>query len=493
MNSKLLASFAILALSVSCGRSSDSSDSQPTIPNVPKDLPPVDELSAGSSFNPESTKLGCYVFDISELEIPRDHANPEAGSMPYKFQLIGNQDSEKETIIHVPGGPGQNLIGSDRNNYLSLGDFNHILIDPRGVGCNAGDIENELLTTEQHTKDLIQVVDQLGLSNYVIYGISYGTVVATQFSDIANELGEDFNQPKAIVMEGVVGAPARGDEYNQSFSQRWEETKDLIPGLERAFSQNQDLPFGYSVGEWNSIISALLTVGGPEGRSWLEAASLENRVTAEGREQIKDLFEDILADGITIEGQQGFYREVGCRELFDETRYFNYIYQGSFQVYDLNEFLSNGIALTDAVQVCNSVELDRPFNPSDYVMADVPTYYFQGTMDPNTPYEKALLHKEAQEQNLSKQFFVVIEDAGHNPLSIQLSDCEKQIWQRIFEGRDLESGFLLNSSGYCFSSGISNMQSSSSMKVFKKEFGEFELTPLEDIVRTLERKPSFIR
>ena len=363
--------------------------------------------------------------------MPLDHNDPDSGTFNYVFQHVVNGPTFP-TIIHVPGGPGQTLIGLDTSELP--GSYNHILLDPRTIGCNYLDeatASDEVIDTFQHASDIIKIVEELSLTNYVVYGVYYGTVVATSFSDTIKDR-TDIALPTAIVMEGVVGAPVYGTEYSDEFKNQWARRLSLSPRLRTAFANQANLPFGYTVDQWNTIISTLISIGGKIADDLLDSTINPQLYRIE---VVKEIFDSFIGDGAeaSLRGTTRFYNLVGCRELFNDTRYFNYLTSGTFEVYDLENFLEDGVSLEEAVQSCNAVDLDRPFNPEEYVMADVPTYYFQGQHDPNTPLAKARIHFNSQD-HLSQSYFVEIANGGHNPLNIQLDDCKNQIWREVFNG-----------------------------------------------------------
>jgi surfactin synthase thioesterase subunit len=50
---------------------------------------------------------------------------------------------------------------------------------------------------------VLAIVEELRLDDYMLYGISYGTLLATLVASRAEERGLPL--PKAIVLEGVLG------------------------------------------------------------------------------------------------------------------------------------------------------------------------------------------------------------------------------------------------------------------------------------------------
>lgn len=428
----------ILFVSSACGSEDEESSSDDFVPEGPNFVLGALEESK------ESLKSSCG-SDVRTLPMPIDHNNP-AETFDYRYQYMTAQTSAQTTVVHLPGGPGQGYMGADRDSYPA--QFNHILIDPRTLGCNyqsSSVIANDFVSTRQHAADIVAIVKTLGLDNYVLYGISYGTVVATVAADLIRQ-DATINVPRAIVFEGIVGEPSRGTAYNDAFKQQWDLRLEFIPGLQAVFSNAGSLPFGYSSDQWTSILNSLLSIGGEIADSFLYAA-VDPRpydVTV-----LKAILDGFLQGGASPLGTRRFYQQVGCRELFDDNRYFNYLSSGDFKVFDANDYLAEGVTLEAALGGCSVIDMNDPYDPISYTMADVPTYYFQGRGDPNTPIAEAKIHFNAKSE-LSAKYFIEIAHAGHNPFSIQLDDCSDKVWEHVLAGTN-PFGDIITSRG-CVSS-----------------------------------------
>ena len=104
-------------------------------------------------------------------EMPYNHDKKSDGEFPYKYQFF-ERDPNAVTIIKIPGGPGLPSIQDE--NEIGHEPFNVLNIDPRGVGCNAGEswLTNlqQYISTEMHARDIVKVVQTLGLKNFIVYG-----------------------------------------------------------------------------------------------------------------------------------------------------------------------------------------------------------------------------------------------------------------------------------------------------------------------------------
>ncbi|SMF58092.1 alpha/beta fold hydrolase [Pseudobacteriovorax antillogorgiicola] len=436
---KIIFSLCLISM-VSCRESSSKKPN--TVPTLEG---PGFRLGSNTGEKIERPKDGCENSGTETIRVLADHHDETSRYFNYRYQRVVN-DPQHQTIIHVPGGPGQGLMGVDGDSYST--QYNHILIDPRGLGCNyqpKNVISDKFINTDQHTRDIIEIIRQLNLDSYAFYGVSYGTVVGTHFGHLIKDI-DDINLPQAIVLEGIVGQAMRGDSYQQEFKKQWDRNLQRVSGLDIAFSDSNNLPFGYNVSQWNQIIQTLLSVGGESGKSFLRAAADPERYNIG---KVKETLDRVLKDEPAILGERRFYNLVGCQEVFENTRYINYLTSGRFEVYDLVDYLEDGVTLEQAVGRCNSMDLSNPFDSSNFVMIDIPTYYVQGENDPNTPQEGARYHFENQVE-LSQKYFINVEGAGHNPLAIQLDDCSDQVWENIFSGEDPRDKFTLRDNGSCF-------------------------------------------
>lgn len=86
--------------------------------------------------------------------------------------------------------------------------------------------------------------------------------------------------------------------------------------------------------------------------------------------------------------------------------------------------------------LCDGFTLDHPFKSSDWHTSS-PIYYVEGTEDPATPMNQALIHFKGQHD--SQRTFVAIPDGGHSVLEMGLSDCKEAIFRAVADdGHNLE-------------------------------------------------------
>ena len=98
------------------------------------------------------------------------------------------------------------------------------------------------------------------------------------------------------------------------------------------------------------------------------------------------------------------------------------------------------------------------YDVSKYV-SDTNVYYFAGDHDPATPIKNTIRHFNIMGRlfgRISKLSLIKVNLAGHNPLIVDLSDCNTRIWEEIVvnDGIDLR-GVLKQCSSFAYMKTIS--------------------------------------
>ena len=343
------------------------------------------------------------------------------------------------TIIAIPGGPGQGLIGS--MNMVKNGDFipdefGIILIDPRGTGKNefGADPEGQLYSTMHVAADILEIIRQEKLSNYFIHGQSYGTAVATVLGHMLS--GSNVAPARGIILTGVVTSffddPLWG--YNAQLHRllsHYSSDQQIHIRENLLKIQNE---FGDSKRTFAILFLSLLTPN-------VEDASSDGKNNV----NMKRFF-DLMAQGAFDRANQAiglFYEtaaEVGrsekppasfrnntmpevikCRELTRNDAMLDLIF-------DFEKF-----KLVSMVTDCQKkgYTLDRPYLSEKYQITGIPIYYIQGLLDPATPIEGAKHHFDHQ-QTRSK-VFVQLDNYSHNALT-GLWRCKSDLWKSFTLG-----------------------------------------------------------
>src|SRR5882672_4192056 len=183
----------------------------------------------------ESEQLAAASARCSTLEVPEDPAAPDGAKVEIFVARIAAQSAtpRPDPLLLIAGGPGQGTVDM----YLQLrGAFEPvrrerdlILVDQRGTGRSAGgfgcsvpddlaldtagperlqsfiaaclgELEHDprLYTTSVAVQDLERVRAALGIEQWNLYGVSYGTRVAQHY------LRRFPERARAVVLDGVV-------------------------------------------------------------------------------------------------------------------------------------------------------------------------------------------------------------------------------------------------------------------------------------------------
>lgn len=154
-------------------------------------------------------------FTCSTLRVPLDHSGHVDGHLDLAVAAADNADAPRGTLLVLTGGPGQPgvLFVSRLQSVLApvLDDYRLVMLDQRGTGANAlvcpqlqqqigssdlfvptPDAVQECATivgenrrfysTEDTVADLDLLRRALGIDNWVIDGVSYGTYVAERYA-----------------------------------------------------------------------------------------------------------------------------------------------------------------------------------------------------------------------------------------------------------------------------------------------------------------------
>jgi len=385
-------------------------------------LAPARPLAPAAGSVCESAPEG--VTTIERPMFPDRESSPTFG---YSFKVWPG-DPQAATIIYLPGGPGQAGIEAQRTEGYAPPTFTLIETDPRGVGCNAPpDPEYypaEFYSSVHFADDVLAIVEALGLEDYLLYGISYGTLLGTVVASRAEARG--LPPPRALVLEGVIGTTFSAERPAEAaFQTEWREVRDGLPEEIRSQFFADPLPLGLSGRQWGAGIQGMLPLGaGPDwgGVNFLAAALnvLAPGTPEASQNSIRDV---VLALGESPVDASGLrlHHEVTCREITDE----------DFGGFDLVE------GELDPVDVdCLDVELSAPFDAKDWPIR-APIYYFSGTDDTNTPPWQAQAHFAAQVA--APRQLVHVTAGGHNARAVNLVDCDAALWQAMASGAGFDA------------------------------------------------------
>jgi pimeloyl-ACP methyl ester carboxylesterase len=265
--------------------------------------------------------------------------------------------------------------------------FNVIYADARGSGCNAlpeVPSPEKVYSIEAVARDLLAVVRAERLTNYIVYGVSFGTAAATVATSMAR--AEGATPPRRLVLEGTVGhAFSSFDEYFATFAAEWERVKPLLSPVWQTEFNTEPWPpeLFWSRDQWGEFVSSQLILGevpgqGPLLKLWLDGLS--------ARSPAAQQFVGASMAGVTPGAlPPQLFRTIACHELW-----------GSWRVG--REIRDGGLG-APGEDVCGGRGADAPYDSKRWP-ADVPITYFQGPHDPTTTTDQATYHLDNQRDGL---------------------------------------------------------------------------------------------
>lgn len=395
---------------------SDSSDSDPELAPAALIPLPARPIAPAAGSVCETSPEG--VTTIERPMVPTSEGSPTFG---YSFKLHPGTDPNAPTVIFLPGGPGETSISAERDPALLPANYTLIQTDPRGVGCNAPEAveqyPSEFYDSAFIAGDVLAITEQLGLTNYMLYGISYGSLLGTLAGSSAET--EGFTLPRAVVLEGVLGETfARVGQVEEVFQTQWRIVRDRLPEDIRAQLVTTPLPLGLSAEQWGGAITTMLSLGTVTPPLTVAESllySLSPLVTDEERQSLRETVLQIAEDSIDAFGWR-MHEAVACHEI-TETGFRTLALEGG--------------ELVVTATYCDSESLDRAYDARDWPITQ-PIYYFVGTDDPNTPPWQAISHFAAESG--APRALVSAVAAGHNPIGFNLADCQPALWTAMSTG-----------------------------------------------------------
>jgi len=257
------------------------------------------------------------------------------------------------------------------------------------------------------------MIDHLALDNYVLYGHSYGTELATV---VASRLGA---APHAVLLEGVLGRAFHAGELPaQAYSDQWANVlRPSLPADAQAILDG-DAPLGIDGTLWGKYMMAMMPRGsGAQGHPLINSLLLLSQDVATQTGTNVDDNRAMLAaevrsfadlEGVTPAGLV-LQRHVACREISDKIPSDN-----------IDVVLDHGLLVPSprVGTLCTGLTLDAPYDAAtDRIVA--PSFYFVGELDPATPKLQSDYHFAANTG--SPRTRVTIRGGGHLPLHFNLA------------------------------------------------------------------------
>jgi len=354
----------------------------------------------------------------------------------YEHQIV---DTSLPTVIFFPGGPGAFSIGS----HLSLGKVNVVKIDPRGTGCNFDNgqlFSSEEVSTNNAAADITAIIKQEKLSRVILYGQSYGTVLATV---AAYELEKQNYHPELVVLEGVVGkAWDNWDVYLGGFVNSGNSFLNQNPNLKNLFKV-EPLPLSLPSDFWAWRISM-------SGNNWLSEVNELTTIANPDSTDFDTTKRDVLFNfeyfknsrSVDLKQNPSFFvtQSVLCSEL-SKTYYSTW----PIGMSDAQLILDHE-SLLKSFDYCESKFKFSPYDSHKFNL-NTPVVYFQGETDPQTPLGGAMYHLDGQ-ANTRNKYFYKIRLGSHSPLQADLTDCAPQIWEHLYS-KSYDLSDVLTPDGQC--------------------------------------------
>jgi len=362
---------------------------------------------------------------VTTIERPIFPDRADSPTFGYSFKVYPGTDPNAPTVIYLPGGPGGSSISEERGPEYVPEAYTIVQTDPRGVGCNAAKTvdhySDEFYETEWFASDVLAIVQRLRLTNYLLYGVSYGSLLATVTASKAE--AEGITPPVAVVLEGVVGKTFdQESEVEEMFQSEWRALRDRLPEDVRTELLSTPPPLGLSADDWGGAISTMLSVGTfrrPYSFGEELLLALSAQASSQDREGLRKWVARYGGPPFDEFGMR-LHDLVACHEVVE------------------TDFVS--LSLRDGELVasstyCTDVPLDRAYAARDWPITK-PIYYFSGKRDPNTPSWQAQAHFDAEVT--APRELVSVPDAGHQPLALNLEDCAAPLWAAMAGGKGLK-------------------------------------------------------
>jgi pimeloyl-ACP methyl ester carboxylesterase len=376
----------------------------------------------------DSDDVACASPEIRRIDRPVVPDDAKSPSFSYAYRVSPGTQPDAPAIVFLTGGPGQGAIATDHAEFPAENTL--VLLDPRGVGCNAPkpgeQFPEAFYTTENLASDVVAVLADLKPSAYVIYGVSYGTMLATVTAGkIAS--GYDVPAPKAVVLEGVLTRAFHTDgEVSAEFSRQWLAALDrATPEVQSLFANGQR-PLELSAREWGGGIQTALMVGNAlQSPGMVDAllALLQPGLPPVNLENLKQtllaLSESAPNSSLEPHGLR-MHKIIGCNEIVAD-------------YFDVMHLIDGKLVPMD--DLCPNTVVPFPYDAADHSIK-APIVYLQGERDPATPYAIAREHLDTQPQ--TERVFISVPDGGHNVRS-NFDECAPMLFASIAAGgADLE-------------------------------------------------------
>ncbi len=368
----------------------------------------------------------CQDAEIVRIDRPVDKDAPSRGTYSYAFRYKAPATPGAPVVVYLPGGPGSS---STQTTLEHIPDgWGYLLTDPRGVGCNTlasvppEAISSEFFKTEEIAEDVIAAIRDRQLDNYIVYGLSYGTLLGTT---VAHEIeAQSVTPPKAVVLEGVLGRAFGADFVGQEYITQWDRVRTVLPADVLEELDTKESPYGISPRTWSVALMALLPMSPRDAASFVASLSTTLGSTEEEREAARQTIVDIGAsqDDHAQPGAIELYRQVACREIMD-----------TVPASDLDVVFQHGKLVRNVAEEgskCRGLHVTAPYDAAR-LQFSAKLYDFIGQHDVATPAWQGNYHFDTHEGHAVR---VTTLGGGHNPLQYNQASCAQDLMKSIATG-----------------------------------------------------------
>lgn len=137
---------------------------------------------------------------VSVPVIYSDDSESREGVTSIYYWTRSKFNPELPTVVYINGGPGSS---SHESSFVELSDFNIVYFDQRGVACSKGKdlaLQNktQFYSIESIARDLEFIRQDLNISQWTVYGHSFGTTIATVYASLFPL------RTRALILEGTI-------------------------------------------------------------------------------------------------------------------------------------------------------------------------------------------------------------------------------------------------------------------------------------------------
>ncbi len=380
------------------------------------------ELALASSL-PEA----CASPEVQRMVRPVSSQDSALGRFSYGFRYKAPTTEGAPVVVMLPGGPGQAYIGTPQVMGFVPPDWGYLLTDPRGVGCNTlaqlpeGDQAAAFYRTSELAEDVISAIQTLGSQRYILFGVSYGTLLGTT---VAAELeARGLPPPQAVVLEGVLGRAFTSEEFvGADLITQWERVRSVLPADVRTELDTQPTPYGIDAAGWLNVLMTLLPASPSVTAQNLGLLSPSVSADPAVREAALQRVKAFSVEDPPNPASDWLYRWVSCREIAD-----------TMPANQHDVVFSGGALVRNAPEegtLCRELSVTTPFDSADHPFS-APVYYFLGADDVLTPPWQG---SYAYDNHRGKATRLTTAGGGHNSLRLNQGACAPQVMTSIAGG-----------------------------------------------------------